>query len=291
MFNDLVLSIVFSALLFVILRLFPVMGVITFNGIVVNYFTAATWSLFFSEGQQFSAVDIPSFLPVALFTGAMFIIVFFITGLAAQRTGVAVASVASKMSMVIPVLAGLWLYQEQLHTTKLIGILMAFPAVFLVSKPSSKEELKNFRFQDLGLPILLFFGAGLVDTLIKAVQFYFMNEQNKGIIIMMIFGSAGTIGLVRLIYLSFKGQKFISTRDFVGGIVLGSANFLSLHFLVKCLEFPGAESSHVFTIVNTGVVSLSAVIAAIGFREKFSSAKILGLMLAIGAIVVLSLNV
>jgi drug/metabolite transporter (DMT)-like permease len=224
---------------------------------------------------------------VALGTGAMFIIVFLITGLAAQRTGVAVASVASKMSMVIPVLAGLWLYNEQLHTAKAIGILLAFPAVFLVSKPSTSEEMKNFRFRDLGLPILLFFGAGLVDTLIKAVQFHFMNEQNKGIIIMMVLG---TIGLVRLIFLAFKDRKFIGFKDLLGGIVLGSANFLSLHYLVRCLEYPGAESSHVFTIVNTGVVSLSAVIAAVGFREKFSGAKILGLMLAIGAIVVLSMN-
>src|SRR5688572_1160500 len=105
--TNLLLSIVFSTMLFVILRLFPKMKVITFNGIVVNYFVAATWS-FIVSGKTFGeAMPETGLLPVILIMGSLFISVFFITGLTTQRTGVAVAAVASKMSMVIPVAAGL----------------------------------------------------------------------------------------------------------------------------------------------------------------------------------------
>ena len=286
---DLILSVVFSALLFVILRMFPSMKVITFNGIVVNYFTAAIWAAAFSKGLQASLLTEGSFLPVALLTGCMFIVVFFITGLTTQRTGVAVASVASKMSMVIPVGVGLLLYNEQMGFMKAAGILLAFPAVYLVSKPSSGNELRKFRIQDLGLPVLLFIGAGVVDSMIKVVQHYFMNEQNRGQVIMMIFASAGLVGLIRVCWMAFSGNyRFITFRDCIGGVLLGSANYLSLHYLLKCLEAPGSESSQVFTLVNTGVVTLSAVIAAIDFKEELTTSRIAGVLLAVASIIVLS---
>jgi drug/metabolite transporter (DMT)-like permease len=286
--TNLLLSIVFSTLLFVILRLFPRMKVITFNGIVVNYFVAATWSFVVSGKALREAIPESTLLPVILITGSLFIVVFYITGLTTQRTGVAVAAVASKMSMVIPVAAGLLLYKEELGLLKAVGILLAFPAVYLVSKPTSAPELKRFRMRDLGLPILLFFGAGIVDTLIKAVQHFYITPENKDIVIMCIFGAAGIIGFIRVCWLTTRNHKFFTWYDLAGGIALGSCNYLSLLYLIRCLELPGVQSSAVFTVVNTGIVVASALIAALFFKEHFTRPRIIGTLLALASIVVLS---
>jgi drug/metabolite transporter (DMT)-like permease len=287
--TNLLLSIVFSAMLFVILRLFPRMKVITFNGIVVNYFVAAALSFCFTGNASGLVLPEGEILLVAFVTGGMFITVFFITGLTTQRTGVAVASVASKMSMVIPVLAGLALYDEDMGILKALGISLAFPAVYLVSKPGSGEDLKKFRVRDFGLPVLLFVGAGVVDTMIKAVQHFLMTGENRNMVIMYIFASAGLIGIIRVILLSIKHKRFITFHDLLGGVLLGSSNYFSLYFLIRCLELPGVQSSTVFTIVNTGVVVLSALLAAVMFKEHFTRDRIAGTILAVVSIIVLAI--
>ncbi|HEX5003102.1 MAG TPA: DMT family transporter [Bacteroidia bacterium] len=285
---NLTLSIFFSALLFVILRLFPNMKVVTFNGIVFNYFTAAALSFYFS-GKQFDAIwTEKQFIPVALITGTMFIAVFYITGVTSQRSGVSVASIASKMSMVIPISAGIILYSESISLIKGIGMFLAFPAVYLVTKPSTLQEKKAFRVKDFYLPIVLFVGAGIVDSLIKLMQHFFMNPGNHGIIMMYVFGSAGLLGFGRMLYLVLWRGHRVTVYDLMGGILLGISNYLSLYFLILCLDNPAIESSQVFTIVNTGVVIFSAVAAVLFFNEKFTLSKIVGTLMALAAILIVS---
>ena len=50
-----------------------------------------------------------------------------------QRSGLSVVSVATKMSVVIPVLFGLIYYKESLGFFKLLGISLALIAVYLSS--------------------------------------------------------------------------------------------------------------------------------------------------------------
>jgi len=286
---NLVLSILFSSLLFIILRLFPAVKVVTFNGIVFNYFTAAILSFYFSGKQLPDLWSEHQFIPVALVTGIMFIVVFYITGITAQRSGVSVASIASKMSMIIPISAGILLYHESMNMMKGFGIFLAFPAVFLVTRPTTPQEKKAFRVKDFYLPVSLFIGAGIVDSLIKLLQHYYMNPDNSGLIMMYVFGAAGVLGTGRLLFLVLKRSYAVTVYDLLGGIALGTCNYFSLYFLIQCLDIPTIESSKVFTIVNTGVVIFSAIAAGLFFEERFTKSKVIGTLMALAAIIILSL--
>ncbi len=57
--------------------------------------------------------------------------------LTSQKNGLSVASVSSKMSVVIAIVFGVWYYEESLSFIKVIGILLALIAVYLTS---SKEK-------------------------------------------------------------------------------------------------------------------------------------------------------
>ena len=60
--------------------------------------------------------------------GVLFIVIFNLMARTSQQLGVSVASVATKMSLVIPVLAGLLLYGEELNFLKVAGIATALVA-------------------------------------------------------------------------------------------------------------------------------------------------------------------
>lgn len=285
----LLLSIISSTGLLIILKSFTKWKVETLHGIIFNYWTAASLSFFISPSKNLEQLpQLSSIWYITAIIGFLFIIVFMITAKTTQVAGVAVASVASKMSMVIPITAGLFLYNESMDAQKMIGILIAIPAVILASNGSSSKLKTEFKWSTLALPILLFFGAGVVDTAIKYSQHHFMNDDNRQIVIMAIFASAGTIGTMRLLFELTVQKKVLHWRSIFGGILLGITNYLSLYFLIKCFETPGAESSTVFAFVNIGVVITSFFAGLFIFKEHPERNKIIGVLLAVIAIIILS---
>ncbi|MDQ3050602.1 MAG: EamA/RhaT family transporter [Bacteroidota bacterium] len=285
----LILTIISSTGLLIILKSFYYWKVNTLHGIIFNYWTATTLSFLIAPSSIINNLhQLNDLWYVAGTIGFLFIIVFYITGRTTQQLGVGVASVASKMSMVIPIAAGLILYNETMGLQKMSGILLAIPAVILVSRPSVKQEGVQFRWSEIWLPVLLFLGAGLVDTAIKFAQFTYMNEDNTQLVIMSIFASAGIIGIIILLYEVLFQKKKLLWRSVVGGLLLGTTNYLSLFFLLKCLEDPASESSTVFAYVNIGVVITSFLTGLILFSEKAEKNKIIGVVLSLIAIAVLS---
>jgi len=290
MFIFLLLSILSSAALLIVLKSFVKWRVETMHGIIFNYWTAASLALIFGPDHDLDiAAEVTAVLPATTVIGFLFITVFFITAKTTQQLGLGIASVASKMSMVIPITAGIMMYHESLGPMKLLGLALAIPAVVITSYPErSNQDQEPFNLKLLLLPLLLFLGAGIVDTAIKYSQHRFMNDQNQHIIISAIFASAGVFGIIRLLFELFILKKKLIFRSVAGGILLGTVNYFSLYFLLECLASPGAESSTVFAYVNIGVVITSFITGLFLFGEKVSRNKIIGIVLAVAAIVILA---
>ena len=103
----LILSILISTSLFVIFKYFGVYKIDTLKAIVINYLVAFTFGILLSV-VEFSFVELPNqkWFIGAIFLGMLFVSIFFVMALTAQRNGVSVVSVAGKMSVVIPVIFG-----------------------------------------------------------------------------------------------------------------------------------------------------------------------------------------
>ena len=286
---NLILSILSSALLFLILKKFKDWNVETVHGILVNYFTASLLSISFSNIRLDESLEhISKIWHYAIGIGLLFIIVFVLTGKTAQLCGMAASSIASKMSMVIPISLGVLLYHESFGLQKGIGVALAIPAVILVGgKPANTGSQKNTNSYWY-LPLLLFLGAGLVDTSIKYAQHHFMKDGNMYLVMSLIFGSAGMFGLLNLIRDTISNNQGLTFRSIMGGILLGTVNFCSLYFLINCLNYPKVESSQVFAIVNIGVVLVSLALGILVFREKMDRLKSIGVVFAILAILLLA---
>lgn len=288
MFIYLTLTIISATFLFVTFKFFARFNINNFQGVVFNYWTAALFSFLINFTQNVEHLDeITELLPATLIIGLLFITIFYVTALTTQKLGLAVASVAAKMSMVIPITAGVLLYAEHLGWLRIIGILIALTAVYFTSSRSSSNE-KEFQWKDFFLPIILFLGTGMVDASIKFSQHTFMNEENRTIVILCLFGSAGFFGLLKLLFNYATKKETIQMKAVFGGIILGLFNYCSIYFLLKCFEIPGSQSSIVFALLNIGIVLLSSLIALFFFKEKMSSKNFMGIALAIVAIILLT---
>ena len=119
---DLLLCILCSSLIFVIFKLFSIYKVETLYAIIVNYVVACVCGFLFYRGDfNVSGISEKSWFWGTFALGVLFIVVFNLMAATAQKVGVSVASVATKMSLVIPVVFGVAIYKEELGALKILG--------------------------------------------------------------------------------------------------------------------------------------------------------------------------
>ena len=279
---DLLLSVLFASSLFVILKYFERFQINNFQAIVVNYFVAFFMGFLLSDEMvSVSFIVTKSWFFGSVILGILFITIFNVTALIAQKGGLSVASVAGKMSLVIPVLFGIIVYKESFSVFKLIGFILALLAVFLTSKKSNGVA---FNKSILLLTFILFLGAGIIDTLVKYIEKNYVATDELIYYIATTFLIAGSIGITILIYQLIFKKKSILFKNIVGGIVLGIPNYFSLYFLIKALQHPTLESSTVFTINNVMIVMLTTILGVVLFKEYLSVRNKVGILLSIVAI-------
>jgi drug/metabolite transporter (DMT)-like permease len=271
----LALSLIFSTSIFAIFKLFEKNKVENLDAIIVNYFVAFTTGLLFVPQMYTPQIAEQSWFPFAIIIGILFISLFNIMALTAQQMGISVASVSNKMAVVIPVCFAFFAYGDSVTFFKIAGIVLALAGVYLVSQRKQEESTrKNYL-----LPAILFFGSGVLDTLIKYTQTYHLEDGSDLMFIPLLFLIAGSLGyLYKVIYLK---QFRISGKSLLWGLILGVPNYFSIYFLVKTLQLPNWESSVIFPINNLGIVSLSFITALIFFKERYSKFNWLGFLISL----------
>lgn len=281
----LILSVLFSTVIFVIFKYFGIFKIDVLKAIFINYVVAFAMGYSFSEKKiALSAIPNQPWFYGALFLGFMFIAIFFVMAITSQKNGVSVASVAGKMSVVIPIFMGVFLYDESLTILKVSGIITALIAVYLSSvKKEKKKEVNSFLF-----PIVLFFGSGIIDTSLKFIETNYVEEADIPIFSGSLFGMAAIFGFVVLLIRFFKKPQPFGYLNIIAGIALGVPNYFSIVFIIKSLQIPGFESSTLFTINNVGIVLLSTILGILIFKEHFSVKNKIGVALAIIGIIMVA---
>ncbi len=278
----LLLSILFNAVLFVIIKLFAKFNIDALQALVVNYFVAFLVGLFFLDSSIVPKEIISEdWFNGSLLLGFVFISTFYATTLTSQRNGLSVASVASKMSVIIPISLGVILYNENLGFIKIIGILLALVAVYFTSK---KETGEVQQASNLLYPILVFIGAGTIDASLKYLQTFHVPSEKIGLFSSVTFFCAFSVGTLTIVFLTLRGKVQFAGRNILGGIALGLPNYFSLYFLVKMLEAKAFESATLFTIHNIAIVIVSTFAGILFFKERISMRNAFGIGLALFAL-------
>ncbi len=265
-----------------------------FQAIVFNYITCVVTGSFVNGAFPVNSSTFgESWFKWSLLMGLMFVSIFNLVGFTAQKMGVAVTSVANKLSLVIPFIFSIYLCNESATWIKLVGILVALAAVVFTCLPSSKgmePSGKPFHVSNLLLPIILFISSGLLDTLIKYVEQTELNDNNKNAYLITSFGVAAVLGSLGLLILLFSGKMKFDKRSMLAGIMIGVPNYFSpLRGALPVPRLRPRNDAHaILPINNMGIVLFSTVAAWVLFKERLSGVNWLGIILSIGAIALIA---
>jgi drug/metabolite transporter (DMT)-like permease len=286
---SLVLSIIAYSAMMLIFKLIEKFKADIFQAIVINYITAAILGFTIMEASfSIRSISESSWFINAIIVGIAFISLFYLIGITAQKVGISAAAVANKMSVVIPVIFAFFLYNDSVTAIKIIGILLAITGVYLATKRDEKL-IRDKKY--LILPIILFLGSGLLDTFINYTEKFFLPDPQESLnFIPSVFSVAAILGGVVLAIKLISKPSDFEFKNILWGIILGFFNYASLYFLLQALKVGTQESSAVFTINNMGIVILSTVAAWVFFKEQLSKLNILGIVIALIAILLIAFS-
>ena len=288
----LALSIVSSTIILIIFRMAERFRISALPIIVINYITAALLGFFLSGILSDSTFNPPLFFYVmALLIGSLFLIFFLVTAASSQQVGIAITSVAAKMSVVFPICFSLIIDPaDKITPLKLAGIILALIGVFFTI---FKKGKLNLQARLIYLPFILFLGMGLIDSLMKLAQHRYVNESNLAFFSTILFGMAAVLSIPTSFAKRIPMKTYLKKKTLLTGIFLGMVNLGTVYFLISALSFKLSsgnpiDSSVVFGLNNVGVVFLSVMAGLLIFSEKLTRLNILGILLSVVAIIILA---
>ncbi len=261
-------------------------GVNVFQAIVFNYITCVITGSFVNGAFPVHTENIQTpWFGWAMIMGLMFVSIFNIVAITAQKNGVAVASVANKLSLIIPVILSVYLYKETVAGWKAVGVGLALVAVVLTcyTKTEKGHTGQKNKWVYL-LPLVLFISSGLLDALINHVQLTYVTAENNNDYLVSSFFSAATIGSLLLLIQLIRGKQLFVWKNLLAGILIGIPNYFSIWCLVHFLQESPWQTSASIPVNNMGIVLFSAVVAWILFKERLTKINWLGILLSLVAI-------
>ncbi|MDK4680499.1 DMT family transporter [Kingella negevensis] len=246
------------------------------QSVAINYIIAATLSaLFLSPNlSNWQQTLLPkSWLFVLL--GVLFPSVFIIMGRAVESTGIVKSDAAQRLSLFLPVFAAFTFFGETLTTHRVIGLLLAIAALVCILNKPSQHTSSSLKTQ-IQLLLGVWLGYGTIDILLKQLS----KEAGIGSNLLVTFVLAG---IFMFSYLLIKKARW-TRYDLIGGIALGSLNFINILFYLKAHKAFSSNPTLVFAGMNMGVIALGTLVGAILFREKISKLNAVGIALAFAAI-------
>jgi drug/metabolite transporter (DMT)-like permease len=293
---NLLLTTFFTVSLFLFFSFSTRFGINSFHAIVSNYFICIILSVCFLPDLFFlKSIDFTStWIILALATGALFPLSFYLMALAIEKVNVSVASVANKMSLIIPVTFNLLFLKagdRDMSALNITGICLALPAIILASAKKTDTILANdSASENFMLPIMVFLTAGIIDTMINFISFAYLGPKEQSLFPFFTFMAAAGMGsFIILIRIYLKKEK-IALKSIYGGIILGVPNFFSIFFMLKTFDDFNNDGAFVFPFLNIAVIILSSLAGVFLFKEKLSKLNIAGIILAFISICLIFLN-
>ena len=280
----LALSIVCSVTVGVLFKLAKRYQINIIQAITWNYLFAICLSLFFFKPAA-NSLSISYFLPIYWLLGILMPSLFIVLGLAVRNAGLARTDIAQRLSLFISLSAAFFFFKESFDRYKEVGIVFGFAAIIftMYRKSDRMSNKKSWLYL-----LLVFLGFGAVDVLFKLVSQLSTIPYTTSLF--FIYCIAFTLSLLYLVYLVLKKKTKLQFINFVCGCILGLFNFGNILFYLKAHQQMANNPSTVFAAMNIGVIIMGSLIGIWVFNEKLSKWNYLGLVLALIAIVLITLS-
>ncbi|MGC7560862.1 EamA/RhaT family transporter [Pasteurella sp. PK-2025] len=274
--HNLIIAVCCSVAVSVLLKVARQKNIVIQQAIAFNYIVALGLSYFLLK-PDFKGLGFTEFVaqsdnaPVFLALGILLPTVFIVMSKAVEFAGIVRSDAAQRLSLFLPILAAFLIFGEEPNSTRLMGIIVAFMALFcLLNKPTDAEN----NWKGAVSLVLVWFGYGIIDILFKQVA------KSGGAFPATLFIVFVLAACVMFAYLLLKREVW-TVPSFVGGILLGALNFMNILFYIKAHQSFSENPTLVFAGMNIGVICLGTLTGAFVFKEKISKINAMGIGMGI----------
>lgn len=251
------------------------------QAIASNYIMAITLGLLLLQPDFQRLQWTPNSIGVYMALGLLLPSIFMAMHQAVQKAGIVRSDAAQRLSLFLPVVAAFVIFQETLSWHKGISLAVALCALLLLlSKPHAQRTSSGSQWWPL---LLVWVGYGVIDILFKQMS-KMGTSFSSGLL--LTFAMAAVIMFTFLVLIQCR----FHIKHLLAGLLLGTFNFGNILFYVKAHQHFQDNPTLVFITMNIGVISLGTLVGAWWFREKVSVANYLGVVMAMGAVLLLYLG-
>jgi len=294
----LVIATVLTAMFSIVFKIYDRKGIDANQGIFFNYLTAFILGTLFSlHGEVVVNPFKSDWLIDVIVLGLIFMAGMVFLSASTKRVGVAISTVCSRASMVIPIIVS-YMFIEGSAKPKwlLIGLVMI--AMFLTIWTDKPESNHKYTLLDILAPITVFLMFGASNAYLKVLQHRVtvndtaagLSEQVINSEISLVTASVFFVAMLLCSYSFFKkgedGKRSpILLKNVIGGVALGVINYFCTFTLMLAMKT--IDSSLLFPIHNIGIVAIGAFVGWLAYGEKLRPHQIIGIILAAVSIALL----
>lgn len=281
------ISILCSVAVSVLLKLAPRWQLDMRQAIAGNYALAALLCIWWLDAQPLQLVQSADAAGwrVLIVLGVLLPSIFLVMAKSVNVVGVVRTDAAQRLSLVLPLLAAFTLFGETLTWLKGVGAVLGLIAMACIVARKETAHALSKQAAVWMWPLGVFVGLGVIDIFFKRMA------QLSGVPFADVLFA--TFALACLLSGSYVGWRFVTGkatwqyRQLVAALVLGLLNFGNIYCYVMAHKRLAADPALVFSSMNIGVIVLATLVGVVAFREKLGTLNILGIGMAIGAILLL----
>lgn len=263
-------------------KFFACRNIDSLQAIAFNYLTATLLGFSMSLSASGSGFVLGvSELALSVVMGVMFMLAFVLMARSTASSGVAVTTVAARVSLIIPVVLSYLLLPNEAEPRWWAIVIIILALVMVIMRPS-KSGGRRRGVAGLMLPFGVFLLFGANNFCLKWAQSGLSEqggaEQLSALI--FLFASIASWGY----FLTKRHRNKLSWKALLGGVGLGVANYFTTYFMVLGLAV--MPSGLFFPIYHVGIVALVTALGMALYGERLSKVQIVGMAVAAIGIVV-----
>ena len=294
----LIIATVLTAMFSIVFKIFHRKDIDANQAIFFNYLTAFVLGVLFSLGGGVVVNPLKAdWLVDVIILGFIFMAGMVMLSASTRRVGVAISTVCSRASMVIPIIVS-YMFIEGSAKPKWLLIVLVLVAMTLTIWTDKPESGHKFTLLDILAPVTVFLMFGASNSYLKVLQHRVtvndtaagLSEQVINSEISLVTASVFFVAMLMCIFSFFKksedGKRSpLLLKNVMGGVVLGFVNYFCTYTLM--LSMKTIDSSFLFPVHNIGIVAIGAIVGWLAFNEKLKPHQVVGIVLAAVSIALL----
>ena len=294
----LIIATVCAAMFSVAFKVFHRKGIDSHQAIFFNYLTAFILGALFSLHGEIVVNPLKASWSVSvIILGFIFMAGMVLLSDSTRRVGVAISTVCSRASMVIPIIVSYLMFEDS-DKPKWLLICLVLVAMTLTIWNGKPEADHKYTLLDILAPVTVFLMFGASNAYLKVLQHRVtvndtaagLSEQVINSEISLVTASVFFVAMLMCIFSFFKkgqdGKRSpLLLKNVTGGVVLGFVNYFCTYTLMLAMKT--IDSSFLFPVHNIGIVAIGAIVGWLAFNEKLKPHQVLGIVLAAASIALL----